>query len=654
MLERKWRNRTLAVLFVFLSLACTEDTREVWLDDLELKHIDQAAGGAVKNKSMWNTPLIIAGDTFPRGVGSHASGAINIKLDGGSRRFRAAVGIDDSAPDHELAKATVEFLVMADGELLWSSDIMRGGDRAKTLDLDLSGVDRLDLLMSHADDGIIGDRANWVNARFDVVGESPQVMRATREADYQLTPPAVDYPQLNNPGRVGTRPGVPFQYKVPATGLMPKDYSISGLPDGLAYDKHTGIISGQVLRRGTYPLALKVTNKLASTESTMKLVVGDQLSLTPPMGWNSWNVFGSDIDQNKIKRMADAMVSSGLIDHGYTYINIDDGWQGERGGKYNAIMPNERFPDMKGLVDYIHSLGLKAGIYSSPWVTSYANFRGGSADTPDGTVLEEGKRHGKYSFHEEDVKQWTEWGFDYLKYDWNPIDQKHCKLMSDALARSGRNYIYTLSNAAPFEEADQWAKLSNAWRTTFDIKDSWYSMTSIGFTQNKWAPFAGPGHWNDPDMLVVGHVGWGDPHPSKLTPNEQYVHISQWSLLAAPLLIGCDLSALDDFTLNLLANREVIAINQDELGQQGYRLKRSKENQTEVWIKPLVGGDLAVGFFNLNETPQNIAVSATEMSIEGSYTVRDVWRQQNIGEFSDVLKKEVPRHGVFYVRLQSR
>jgi len=348
------------------------------------------------------------------------------------------------------------------------------------------------------------------------------------------------------------------------------------------------------------------------------------------------------------------MAASGLMQYGYTFINIDDGWQGQRGGKYNAIMPNEKFPDMKGLVDYIHSLGLKAGIYSSPWVWTYAGYTGGSADTRDGKVLKKEKRLGEFHFDAEDVKQFVEWGFDYLKYDWNPNDVEHTQLMSETLLNSGRDIVFSISNAAPQELAAEWARLTNLWRTTFDIHDSWYSLTSIGFTQNSWQPYAGPGHWNDPDMLIVGKLGWNNSlRKTHLTPNEQYLHISLWSLLAAPLIVGCDLSDLDRFTFNLLANREVIAVNQDVAGIQGHRVFADQNSNTEVWARPLADGSLAVGLFNLSEKEQEITVNWNQLGIYGQQLVRDLWRQADVGIFATSFSQKVPYHGCVFVKMST-
>src|SRR5581483_5266440 len=196
---------------------------------------------------------------------------------------------------------------------------------------------------------------------------------------------------------------------------------------------------------------------------------------------------------------------------------------------------------------------------------------------------------GQYHFATNDAKQWADWGFDYLKYDWNPIEVPQVEEMDNALKDSGRDFVLSLSNSAPFAGAADWARLANAWRTTGDIRDNWRSMTNNGFSQDKWAPFAGPGHWNDPDMLVVGDVGWGPKlHPTQLTPDEQYTHITLWCMLASPLLIGCDMTHLDDFTLSLLSNDEVLAVDQDPLGKQA--AQTVVDGRRQIWVKELADG----------------------------------------------------------------
>ena len=391
------------------------------------------------------------------------------------------------------------------------------------------------------------------------------------------------------------------------------------------------------------------------------------------MGWNHYNAFGTTITQKQVSEQAHAMAESGLINHGWMYLNIDDGWQGERGGKYNAIMPDpERFQDMGALGEEIHSLGLKFGLYSTPWIESYGHRIGGSADNPEGKweVNKENPRParnkkvkpyaiGQYTFYEQDAKQFAEWGVDYLKYDWNPIEIPETKAEYEILRNCGRDVVFSLSNSAPFEAktggAADWAKWSNAWRTGGDIRDTWdKGVKSRIFAQDKWAPYAGPGHWNDPDMMVLGVVGFQGAHPTHLTPNEQYSHMSAWCLMSVPLLLGCDLTKLDAFTMGLLTNDEVIAVNQDPLGKQGTVVASTKSGndiETGVLAKEMADGSRAVGLFNTKGAEGAVRVKWSELGIEGKRVVRDLWRQKDLGEFEGEFTATVPGHGVVLVRI---
>ncbi len=392
-------------------------------------------------------------------------------------------------------------------------------------------------------------------------------------SNYILTPPAPHTPRINGPSIYGERPGRPFLYSIPATGDRPMTFSADGLPNGLQLNRDTGQITGVAAGEGNYTAKLTAENALGKATRTFRIVIGDKISLTPAMGWNSWNSWATHVDQEKVLHAAKALVDKGLVNHGWTYVNIDDTWQGNRTDDDHALQANEKFPNMKGLCDTLHEMGLKAGIYSTPWITSYASYPGGSSETADGVwdkaTMGNGAHHrfGSVSFDIVDAKQWAAWGFDYLKYDWNPNDVEHVESMSNALRGSGRDFIFSLSNAAPLKNAEDWARLANSWRTTGDITDTWSRVGGLGFLQDNWAPYAAPGHWNDPDMLVVGVVSVGSAlHPTRLTPDEQYTHLSMWCLLSAPLLIGCDMDKLDDFTLNLLTNDEVLAVDQDALG----------------------------------------------------------------------------------------
>lgn len=480
-----------------------------------------------------------------------------------------------------------------------------------------------------------------------------------------LTPTPPGEPRINGARVFGARPGHPFEFTIPTTGEEPITYSVIGLPAGLALDSKLGRITGTTPGgRGEYNVTITAINRLGRDSKRLTIKIGDQICLTPPMGWNSWNCFAAAVDESKVRAAAHAMVDSGLIEHGWTYINIDDTWQGNRGGSFTAIQGNKKFPDMAGLCDEIHGLGLKAGIYSTPWRISYAGYTGGSANNPDGTGTEPTtpangifyyKTHkqwsfGKYSFAANDARQWSAWGFDYLKYDWHPIQMPQVQEVHDALEACGRDIVLSLSNRAPIEQGDDWARLANCWRTTGDIVDTWKSMTSNGFSQDPWSRFAGPGHWNDPDMLVLGKVGWGPKlHATRLTPDEQYTHMTLWCLLSAPLLIGCDMTQLDEFTLNLLTNDEVLAVDQDPLGVQATRV--SQRDGLEVWTKPLVDGTWAVGLFNRSGKSAEIPANFADLKLTGSQNVRDLWRQADLGSFEGRFSSSVASHGAILLRI---
>ena len=487
-----------------------------------------------------------------------------------------------------------------------------------------------------------------------------------------LTPRAPEFPRINGPKVYGARPGADFLYRIPATGRRPMTFGAKGLPAGLILNAQTGIISGKARQRGTYCVKLKASNALGEAERELRLEIGDRIALTPPLGWNSWNCWGIQVDQDKILRSAQALVDKGLADYGWSYVNIDDGWQGRRGGKWNAIQPNRKFPDMKGLVDAIHGKGLKAGIYSGPWQSTYASHIGSSCDNADGTYWwiekgmadenyradrskvnkEEIRSFGQYSFARQDARQWAEWGFDYLKYDWNVNDRWWLEDMRKAIDATGRDMVYSISNSARVALGPVLLTNAECWRTTGDIRDTWESMSAIGFGgQDQWAAYRRPGHWPDADMLVLGKVGWGRRyHWTQLTPDEQYTHITLWSILASPMLLGCDMDMLDEFTLSLLCNNEVLDVNQDPLGYQGSCFVRDSTHA--IYVKPLEDGTLAVAYFNLGTAPIVIGVTPHKLGLVGDQQVRDLWRQQDMGTvaFRQCWEVTVAPHGAAFYR----
>lgn len=491
-----------------------------------------------------------------------------------------------------------------------------------------------------------------------------------------LTPPVPATPRVNGPNVFGVRPESPFLYTIPVSGRTPLTYAVDGLPPGLQVDPKTGRITGSLKEKGEYKVVLRASNSLGNAKKTFKIVVGDQILLTPPMGWSSWNCWGDSVSQEKVLSSARVLVQKGLQAHGWSYVNIDDGWQGDRGGEHRAIQANSKFPDMVGLGKELHGMGLKFGIYSSPWAGTYAGYIGSSSNNEDGTYdwIKEGehnefyrfgkeknsprerrlglRKFGKYAFVENDVAQWTAWGVDYLKYDWHPLDVPHVEEMSVALRKSKRDIAYSLSNGASHDKAADYQRLANVWRTTGDIKDTWESVKKIGFSQDKWAPYGGPSHWNDPDMMVLGMVGVDEAlHATRLTPDEQYTHVSLWCLLSAPLLLGCDLAQLDDFTYSLLTNDEVLAIDQDALGKPATRV--GGEGDLAVYAKTLEDGSMAVGLFNLGAKEGAVTARWEDLKFANNkqMVVRDLWRQKDLGKSTGKFEAKVASHGVVLLKL---
>ena len=476
-------------------------------------------------------------------------------------------------------------------------------------------------------------------------------------------------PQINGARVFGVRPGNPFLFTIAVTGRRPMAFTAEGLPPGLQLDRHSGQIRGSVAARGTFAVKLQAANALGTCTRGLRIVVGDEISLTPLMGCNTWGGWGPNVSEAAVLASAEAMVRLGLVQHGYCYINIDDGWQGKRGGPLGAIQPNAKFHDMKALCDTIHSLGLKAGIYSTPWTTSYAGFVGGSSNSEDGSWTpcsppSRGWRHGKYLFETNDVRQWAQWGFDYCKYDWGIDRQDLAQRMADALRGSGRDFVFELSNSAPRKQAEFFTRTGNLCRTAGDLVDVWdksqlseahrkwaLGVRDLWIEHKAWQPFNRPGHWNMPCPLRVGMLGGWDLkplRPTRLTRDEQYSHVSLWCLWSAPLIIGAPLEMLDDFTLKLLTNDEVLEIDQDALGQQARQIE---VEGSEILVKDLEDGSKAVGLFNVRSTEATVRVRWSDLAVQGRQKVRDLWQRQDCGLFDGQFEARVPPHGVKLVRV---
>ncbi|SOD12509.1 NPCBM/NEW2 domain-containing protein [Pedobacter xixiisoli] len=599
--------------------------------------------------------LAVAGKNYETGLAS-PEGLVTIELKKGGLRMQGLVGMDDNVP-----KGGVRFVIMGDRKELFKTDIIRKGAALVPFDVSLANVEKLYLIVENDGDGIHTAHANWINTVITYQGLRPVILPKAAFVPYILTPKASAKPKINGAKVYGARPGNPFLYLIAASGQRPMTFKATNLPKGLKLDVNKGIISGALATVGTTEVILTATNSLGSASRVLKIVGGEEISLTPAMGWNSWNCFADAVSADKVKDAADAMINSGLTQHGWNYINIDDCWEikpdskdpllmGEVRDANGMINSNKKFPDMNQLTDYLHAQGLKAGIYSSPGETTCGGYAA------------------SYGYEAKDTQRWAEWGFDYVKYDWcsyykiydkleNPPLaelQKPYQLIGDGLKNVKRDIVFSLCQYG-MGDVGKWGKSvgGNSWRISRDVHDTWASMSGIGFAQAGREVDAKPGHWNDSDMLVIGMVGWGPKlRPTRLSADEQYTHVSLWSLLTTPLLIGCDMTKMDDFTLNLLTNDEVIDINQDPLGKQASRVYVN--GKLEIWMKDLEDGSKAIGLFNRGIFPEKIKADWKAIGVNGKQLVRDAWRQKDLGVFEQNFETELPAHGVRLVVLKAK
>ena len=385
-------------------------------------------------------------------------------------------------------------------------------------------------------------------------------------------------------------------------------------------------------------LAANVFAAPALAETTQEVVNKNPngLALTPPMGWNSWNKFACNVNEQTVRDTADAVVASGMRDAGYKYVVIDDCWQGPRDANGFITADAQKFPSgIKALADYVHSRGLGFGIYS------------------DAGRLTCGGRPASEGHEYQDALTYARWGVDYLKFDWCSTGDRNAQegyaVMADALRASGRNIVFSMcewGTAKPW----LWAKnTGNLWRTTGDIFDSFnkqddahkswaHTVTEIVDLNEPLWPYAGPGHWNDPDMLEVGNGG--------MSAAEYRAHFSLWAMMAAPLMAGNDVPHMDETTRSILLNKEVIAVDQDPLGIQGHRVW--KQGDSEVWVKPLSDSARALLFFNRSDAPATMRATADQLGWPAGVRakVRDLWGHKNVGNWSGSLEARVEPHGV--------
>ena len=666
-------NFLLICSLLFLLSSCTGSKKNIFLDEMDLSGMKTGWGIPQIKKSFKETPLSIGNKVYTRGVGTIATSSYLINVNRTGKSFHSKVGVDDSSNE----SGSVIFYILGDKKILWESGLMRKGDSAKVADLDIREISKLGLLISDGNDGNSRDYANWIETKIEYSGKVPAPVPSKIIAEGEvLTPAAPAEPRINGPKIFGIRPGSPFLYRIPATGERPMSFEVKGLPASLKLNGETGIITGSISKPGRYNVELVAKNNKGESRRPFTIVVGNTLALTPPMGWNSWYIHYNRVSDSLMRLAADVMISSGMADHGYQYVNIDDCWMRKEqsddpdlGGplrdKNGIILANKRFPDMKGLTSYIHDKGLKAGLYISPGPTTCAGFAG------------------SLGHEKQDAETFAAWGYDFLKYDWcsygsvvkgRTIEDLKApyKLMWSQLQKVDRDIVFNLCQYG-MGESWKWAgEVGNSWRTTGDLglesSSTMPGFFNIGISNASHSEYARPGAWNDPDYILIGWVGsansMGEGEKTSLTPDEQYSYMSMWSLMASPLIFSGDMAKLDKFTLNVLCNNEVIDINQDILGRQAKILKYS-DNEL-IMVKDLEDGSKAVGIFYVSgnppvpadyfewdpqRLPKKIKISLNETGMAGKANVRDVWREKSLGSFENDFEVDVPWHGVAFIKI---
>jgi len=628
-----------------------------------------------KNASLNGKALRLGDRTYLRGVGTHTESVMFFEANGLVDSFDAVVGIDREVLDFPASWRTRKnwgsalFRVYADGKLVADSGELKEKDAPKALHASLAGAKIIVLECTSGGHwaGYLTSQGDWCDAKFTYrAGAVLKPYRGPLDRQWGiLTPAPRAAPAINGAAVWGVRPGHAVLWRVPVSGARPRTIAVEGLPKGLRFNPANQAIEGFAPdRAGDIPLVIRAENAAGKAERVVTLKVGEKIALTPPMGWNSWNIYASAITDAKVRDTARGMVESGLADHGWSYVNIDDWWMknaacAKKGDPVHAgpvrdaagrFLPNANFPDMKALCDYVHGLGLKIGIYSSPGATTC------------------GGCEGSLGHERTDAETWAAWGIDYLKHDWcsygkvfdaetkgrKPTVDDYAKpyrLMSQALRAQKRDIVHAFCQYG-MGDVQFWGEEAGAqvWRSAGDLKDNWPTLLdATGRYADAWKNTR-PGFWCDPDMMVLGYLNTDfGMHETFLTPNEQYTHMSLWCLLNAPLLLGCDLNHMSDFTKALLMNDEILAVNQDVLGRQAARVHH--DDETDVWERPLSDGSRVLGVVNRRPFLRTVKIDFVEAKLPGTWKVRDLWRQDDLGTFTDSFEWEIPGHATLVLKL---
>ncbi len=454
-------------------------------------------------------------------------------------------------------------------------------------------------------------------------------------------------PSILAPSIVGVSVGKPFIYRIPAIGARPIEIKADGLPDGVGISG--GILSGCIAEKGEWIVRITAENGEGSAEKLIRLSADtDNMLKTPLLGFTTWNAFAHTVAQQDMERTARQLVDMGIADYGYSYVNLDSGWQKEYGGKFDAIQPNEKFPDMKAMYDLIHSLGLRGGIYSTPMLTAWGcppefkSIPGCTRGEPDPLNTNEMGGIGMEHLEENNVRQWEEWGIDYLKYDWRPTDPVTADPMKQALLRSSREIAFCVTVNARIEYGHYWTKNCTSWRDNRDSRDKFHIVRQIMDSGRDWGRYVRPGHFFDLDMLEIGHMHWNKGERG-LTENEELFAYSLRAFFMSPIQLSCRLEALTDYEFDMICNEEILAIHQDALCDYPKTLKI--DDNVRVYRRALENGDMAYAVFNMSRETITETIEIGENA-----AVRDVWAKENISCASNLLIELEP-HGVCILRV---
>ncbi len=602
----------------------------------------------VANKSIDNKPITMKDTVYTSGVGTHATSQIIVKLNGATR-FCCRVGLDDEtrADASKAGHGIAEYKVSLRGEdnttvVVAEGEIKTADTKTVHLDVNTDGWKYI-ILDANAGEQNWADHVDWANAYFEYHAKAatPPYIVSQEELASKLSCATIVFSQ----------PGVRFMHKIKATDAA-AELSVENLPAGLEWNAERNLVEGVVADEGVYHYNVLVTQDGETSSEGVTLTVSSSLQQPVPfMGWLSWNVYQAGINETNIKATADAIKRYKLDDYGYKYLCLDDNWHAasREAGTNKPQYSTTKFPSgLKALTDYVHDLGLKVGIYS---------------DAAEKTCNRE---FGSLGYEEIDAKQYAEWGFDLLKYDYcgAPSDQATAytryKAMGDALKNCGRDILFYMCEWGQ-RDPWKWATETGAtcWRATYDSRDTWDSGTYNGShcgaiqaidVMKHISAYSGPNRFNDADMMCVGLYGEGIPSSEfvqgqpGMTVTEYRSQFSMWCMFASPLTISFDITNIPQQDLDIITNEELIAVNQDRMGQQADLVVST--TGYEIYSKDLENGDIAVAVLNRSATSRNIAINFTELPLKADtkYRFRDLWAHEDVGEYENKYTATVASH----------